>query len=129
MKTLKLFLKPITYLLAFLILFQGCTVYKKTGVTLEEASKSELKAIVEKTDGTNLKFKKIVMRNDGNFYGLENRIVNERWTETSTLLNENIVAKVIIENRRLSKILTIVGPIVLGGFIGLVIISASFSGF
>ncbi len=121
MKTLKLFLKPITYLLAFLILFQGCTVYKKTGVTLEEASKSELKAIVEKTDGTNLKFKKIVMRNDGNFYGLENRIVNERWTETSTLLNENIVAKVIIENRRLSKILTIVGPIVLGGFIGLVI--------
>jgi hypothetical protein len=129
MKTLKLFLKPITYLLAFLILFQGCTVYKKTGVTLEEASKSELKAIVEKTDGTNLKFKKIVMRSDGNFYGLENRIVNERWTETSTLLNENIVAKVIIENRRLSIILTIVGPIVLGGFIGLVIISASFSGF
>ena len=127
MKTLKLFLKPITYLLAFLILFQGCTVYKKTGVTLEEASKSELKAIVEKTDGTNLKFKNIVMRNDGNFYGLENRIVNERWTETSTLLNENIVGKVIIENRRLSTILTIAGPVVLGGIIGLAIIGASFS--
>ena len=123
MKTIKLSLKPITYLFAFLILFQGCTVYKKTGVTLEEASKSKLKSIVEKTDGTNLKFKKIVMGNDGNFYGLENRIVNERWTETSTLLNENNVAKVQIKNESLSAFLLISGSIIFAGVIGLVIIS------
>ncbi len=123
MKTLKLHLKSISYLLITIIFLQGCTVYKKSGVTLEEASKSELKAIVEKTDGTNLKFKKIVMRNDGNFYGLENRIVNERWTETSTLLNENNVAKVQIKNESLSAFLLISGSVILAGVIGLVIIS------
>ncbi len=69
MKTIKLFLKPITYLLVFLILFQGCTVYKSKPVTLEYASEIGEPVRIEKTDGKKLKLLKVAKWNDGNYYG------------------------------------------------------------
>lgn len=41
MKAIKTFLKPISYLLAFLVLFQGCTVYKTQNLSLEEATATQ----------------------------------------------------------------------------------------
>ncbi len=51
MKTLKTHIKPISYLLTILILLQGCTIYKSSGVSLEEATQAETKVKGEKING------------------------------------------------------------------------------
>ena len=116
MKTIKLFLKPISYLLTFLILLQGCMVYKRTGVTLEEASKTEEKVKVEKIDGKKIKFSRIMEGNDGIFYGI-GESTSRSWSDTSTLLNENDIAKVQIKDRKNSTIKSIILPVVIVGLL------------
>ena len=122
MKTLKIYLKPISYLLTFLILLQGCTVYKTTGATLEEASKTEEKVKVEKIDGENVKFSRIVERNDENFYGVAKRLTSD----TSTLLNENDIAKVRIKDRKQSTRMSILLPVAIVA-VGIAILGAALS--
>ena len=69
MKKLKTYFKPISYLLTFLILLQGCTVYKSSGVSLDEAFQAETKVRVEKKNGEKEKYLQIVVMDDGKYYG------------------------------------------------------------
>ena len=72
MKTIKLSLKRITYSLAFLILFQGCTVYKKQNISLEQAYETKDKVkLVTKTNDRHI-FKYITNVN-GEYYGIDTR--------------------------------------------------------
>ncbi len=72
MKTIKLFLKPITYLLVFLILFQGCTVYKKQNISLDQAveNNGKVKLITKSNDKYKFKYITIV---DGEYFGVVKR--------------------------------------------------------
>ena len=70
MKTIREQIRLITSILAFVILFQGCTVYKSVPVTIDHAAQHELKVKVGKKNGENLKFKRIGLEN-GNYYGVK----------------------------------------------------------
>ncbi len=52
MKTLKTYFKTISYLLTFLILLQGCTVYKKQNISLEQAAaiKDKVKLVTKENE-------------------------------------------------------------------------------
>ena len=43
MKAIKIHLKAVALFFSILIFFQGCTVYKSTSVTLEEAVRADTK--------------------------------------------------------------------------------------
>ncbi len=118
MKTIKLFLKPITYLLVFLILFQGCTVYKSKPVTLEYASEIGEPVRIEKTDGKKLKLLKVAKWNDGNYYGDR----KEKEFVKHILINEEEISKVELKDKKRSTINSIAAPTVI---IGILIIAVA----
>ena len=72
MKALKIYFKPVSYLLTFLILLQGCTVYKKQNISLEQAVETKGKVkLVTKTNDRHI-FKYITNFN-GEYYGIDKR--------------------------------------------------------
>jgi len=85
MKTSTRLLKVVALFFSVLILFQGCTVYKSTNVTLEEAVKADTKVRLKTKDHQTLKFKKIGIE-DGKFYGLL-YYKNTSWVKTK--INED----------------------------------------
>lgn len=60
--------KTISFLLVIALLLQGCVVYKKAPVTLDEALVSSKKILIIKTDGTKLKLRNIE-KMDSIYYG------------------------------------------------------------
>jgi len=111
MKTIKKQLKSVALILSVLILFQGCTVYKSASVSLEEASKSQTKVRVEKKNGEKVKYTRIVVLNDGNFYGVE----PVKWMSNNILIEENSIKKIQIKDKQTSTILTFAIPLVIIG--------------
>ena len=75
MKTLKIFIKPISYLLTFLILLQGCTVYKKQNISLEQAvaTKNRVKLVTKENEKQKHLY---VTTNNGEYYGTK-KVNNE----------------------------------------------------
>ncbi len=118
MKTIKLFLKAITYLLVFLILFQDCTVYKSKPVTLEYASEIGEPVRIEKTDGKKLKLLKVAKWNDGNYYGDR----KEKEFVKHILINEEEISKVEIKDKKWSTINSIAASTAI---IGILIIAVA----
>ena len=108
MKTLKIYLKPIACLLTFLILFQGCTVYKSASVTLEEAVKKQKKVQITTLDNRTMSFKQIVFR-DGKYFGVKKLKDNA----TDVCLFEKDIEYLKIKNETLSTILSIGLPVFL----------------
>ena len=119
MKTIKLFLKPITYLLAFLILFQGCTVYKSANVTLDQAVIANTGVRIKTNDNHAFRFKSI-QHDTGIYYGLKYH--NKNWVKIP--INEDNIDKVQIKDKTSSTILTIGIPIsVIGVPLGILVLS------
>lgn len=100
MNRLKKSLKLISLLLAFVVLLQGCTVYKSTPITLEQAVQKETKTKVKWNDGFTSKYKKIIIEN-GNYYG-----VGKKYGEIQkSLLEGKKISKIKEKNKTLSAIL------------------------
>lgn len=100
MNRLKKCLKPISLLLAFVVLLQGCTVYKSTPITLEQAVQNESKTKVNWNDGFTSKYKKIIIEN-GDYYG-----VGKKYGEIQkSLLEGKKISKIKEKNKTLSAIL------------------------
>jgi hypothetical protein len=119
MKTLKLSLKPIAYLLAFLILFQGCTVYKSANVTLDQAVIANTGVRIKTNDNHALRFKSI-QHETGIYYGLKH--YNKNWVKIP--INEDNIDKVQIKDKTSSTILTIAIPLsVIGVPLGILVLS------
>ena len=112
MNRLKKSLKPISLLLAFVVLLQGCTVYKLTSITLEQAVQKKSKTKVEWNNGFTSKYKKIVFEN-GNYYGV---IKNDGQIQKSPLDEKNI-AKILPKDQLLSPVLNSPLYILAGGFL------------
>ncbi len=114
MKTLKKQFKSVTLIVSMLILFQGCTVYKPTNVTLDEAVKSEVGVRVKTKENQTLKFKKIVF-DDGQFYGIK----KNKGDLIKNQINEQEVKIVQLKNRKKSSFMSIaVAVIATAGVIG-----------
>ena len=75
MKTLKAHLKVVALFLSVLILLQGCTVYKSANVTLDEAVRADAKVRIEKKNGERLKYFKVVVLDDGNYWQKKRKMV------------------------------------------------------
>jgi len=112
MKTIKTHLKTVALIFASLILFQGCTVYKSTAVSLDEAAKSDTKVKVVTNDNQTLKFKRVGFENDY-YYGE----VNFKNTWIKTRINEDNIVKIQLKDKSLSTILSIGIPIVILGIL------------
>ena len=93
-------------LFSLLILFQGCTVYHKAGITLEEAYQANDKVKVETTVGEKLKFKYIDF-DEGVYYGTKNK----KGEIVKLPLDSNYIDKVRLKNKSGSTWATILTPI------------------
>lgn len=101
MKKIKTQIKLIAFVLSVLILFQGCTVYKSTSISLEEAVQLKRKVQISTIDNQKIKFKRIV-KSDGKYFGV-------KWLKENTkdiMVFENDVKKIKIENKTMSVIVS-----------------------
>ncbi len=110
MKKINKYLKVIAFFLSTLMLIQGCTVYRTTPVTLEEASKSNTKARVKTVDKKNLKFDKIVISPDNEIYGHSE--INK--STIITPIDKDNIEKIQVKDELVSTILTIAIPVTIG---------------
>ena len=111
MKTIKIHLRVVAFFFSALILFQGCTVYKSANVTLDEAVKADTKVRIEKKNGERLKYFKVVVLDDGNYYGKK----KEKWIFNNIIIEENSIEKIQIKDKQASTIWTIAIPVVIIG--------------
>lgn len=102
MRTIKIQIKSFSFFLSMLVIFQSCTVYKSTAVTLDEAAKEEIKTKVETNNGVNIKFKHIVFE-DGNYFGIRKFKRKIQKIE----LNKEHIKSVRLKNKTVSTILTL----------------------
>ena len=70
MKTIRKHIECSVLLLTSIVLFQSCVVYQKTNVSLEQASKQDLKAKINTKSNETFLVHKIIYEDD-NFYGLQ----------------------------------------------------------
>ncbi len=121
MKTLKIYFKPISYLLTFLILLQGCIVYKSKPVTLEEAVKANTQVKIKTKDNQTIKFKSIAFE-EGSFFGVNNFYKDDPFDVSKkvvikTPIEVNIVESVKVKNKTMTIILPFATPIILLGIL------------
>lgn len=95
-------IKPILLFISFCLLFESCSIYKKTPITIEEASTGDKSVLIIINDGTKLSLSKIE-KIDGKYYGTKQ--IND---QTITLpLNEEEILKIRQKDKRASRFVTI----------------------
>lgn len=102
MKTIKKQIRITALALALVILIHGCSIYKSTPVSLEQAAKEEIDAKVYIKSGENFKLKRIVLE-DGKYYGVK----KENGDIIKIPLNEQFIEKVKLEDKSWSSVVTI----------------------
>jgi hypothetical protein len=117
MNTTTRHLKVVALFFSVLILFQGCTVYQSVNVTLDEAVRADNKVRIEKRNGEEVKYYRVVKFNDGNYYGK----IKVNGMFDNLLIDENNIVKVQIKDQKTSTILTVAIPVVIIGVIIVVI--------
>ena len=103
-------IRPLTFLLAFIMLLQGCKAYYKDSVTLEQAVIEHKRAKVETVTKQAYKFQSISFENE-QYYGVK----MVKGEIVKILIDQADLSKVRLENKSLSVISTI-GISVLVGF-------------
>ena len=127
MKTIKIHLKIVAFLISSMIMLQGCTVYKSTTVTLDEAYKAQTKTKVFTLDNETLKFKRINFV-DGKYYGVLSWDSERHPKLDDMLIDENKINSIKVKNKTASTIINVGVPIVvLGGIIWIGVESASYN--
>ena len=105
MKTIKKKIKYLPIALGMMILFQGCTVYKKQSVTMQEAAQQQVKTKVKTVNG-NLFFKYITIENN-QYFGIK----KSKGEIEKTRLDSDYIEKIQLNNKTLSILITIVVPL------------------
>jgi hypothetical protein len=107
MKALKTHLKAVAL---FFFFFQGCTVYKSTSVTLEEAVRAETVTRVKTNENETHKYDRVNLENNY-YYGLIYKIGDD----IKVRLDENKINKVQVKDKTMSIIKTIGIPVCIIG--------------
>jgi hypothetical protein len=113
MKSIGQHLKAVALFFVTVMLCQSCTVYKASSVTLDEASKSNTKVRVMKTNGEHVKYSRIVALNEGHFYGVQK--VNG--LSKNMPIHQDDIVRLNLKNRETSAILNIGIAVVIIAFI------------
>jgi len=121
MKTLKKHLRTIASILILLMLFQSCTVYKKTTITLDQAAQKESKVKVKIINNETLKFNRI-SRENGNFFGIK----EAQGEITKTPLDSRNVISIKEKDESSSTIVTILA--VAGSVVAIIVLAFLISG-
>ena len=116
MKTLKKQIKPIALLFGLLILLQSCAVYQKTQVSLEQASKQDVRAKIKTKTNESFLVLKIIYEDD-KYYG-QQRVNGEKIRIT---LHADNINSIRLHDKTLSKTLSIGMP--LGIVLGVLIVN------
>jgi PBP1b-binding outer membrane lipoprotein LpoB len=111
--------KNISIILVSLLLFQSCSVYKKTPVTLDEAAKTNSRVLIQRVNKDKFKFKKIELI-DGNYLGVQK--VDGK--TVSILLDEKDIQSIKVLDKAKTTLGNVALIIVSLGVIGLVIIAS-----
>ncbi|MBT8286535.1 MAG: hypothetical protein KJO00_00855 [Bacteroidia bacterium] len=121
MKSLKTYFKAITLVLSALIFFQGCTVYRSTNVSLEEAAQANTRVRIKTKDNKTLKFNKVQFENN-QFYGKTQYDDNL----IKVGIDENNIDRVQVKDKGKSTLLNIGVPVLIIGILALgVVLSIS----
>jgi hypothetical protein len=96
-------LRTATMFLATLLLFQSCVVYHRTPTTLERASEERIRTKVTNSIGEDFKYKYIIYE-DGVYFG----VTKESGELVKAALGEQQIAKVVLKNKTVSTVLTVV---------------------
>ena len=110
MKTIKQHLRIATSMLSIIIFLQGCAVYKKTPVTLDEAVLSNTMVKLHTIYNETLTFRRIKKTEDNKFYGINLK----DGINVSTPINKAEINSVRIKNKKVSAAgnYAIVAPII-----------------
>lgn len=106
----------ICYVLAIMFVFQGCTVYKKAPVTLEEAKLSNSKTLVVTNENLKTKYIRII-EIDGKYYGE----LKSNKNQIKILLTENEIKTIRVLDKTTSTIGNIAIVIGSAGLIVLIV--------
>ncbi len=106
MKTLKKHIGNFSFILAMLILFQGCKVYHKDSVTLQKAVESGERTKIETKLNNRIVHNKVIFEDD-KYFGVKK--INGAFIKIP--IDENKISKVRLQNKTLSTIYTILLPI------------------
>ena len=110
------------WLCALLMIFQSCTVYKSTPITLDEASKANDRVRIYKNTGEEVDYLKVMMRNDGHYYGLKKK----KGQVQNSLIDEDEIDSIKLKDKTLSTLATIGVPIIIAGVtVGLMALAIS----
>jgi hypothetical protein len=95
--------KFVCLFLVFVVILQSCAVYQKNLVSIEEATATNHKVLIIKTDDTKLKLKKIELIN-GKYYGV---VKDDNWKIIKIRLNESEIKTIRVLDKSTSTLLTI----------------------
>ena len=112
--------KCVGVFLVFVVVLQSCAVYMKTPVSLAEATATNHKVLVLKTDDTKLKLKKIELI-DGTYYGVAK---DENWKLIKVPINESEIKTIRVLDQSTSTLLTI-GAVVVPIIAVIIIVSTA----
>ena len=111
MNWLRKHIKLIALILIIPFLVQSCTIYKSANVSLDEAVKAKTKVRIFKTSGKKSVFSRVVLDNDGNYYG--KKFAESNKTSNKILIDENSIKKVQLKNRTATTLINIFSPIII----------------
>jgi hypothetical protein len=95
--------KFVCVFIVFVLLLQSCAVYQKSPVSIAEATATNHKVLILKTDDTELKLKKIELIN-GMYYGLTK---DDNLKLVKVRLNESEIKTIRVLDKSTSTLLTI----------------------
>ena len=103
MNSLRKHLKLVLLILIVSVINLSCSVtfYKSGNSSFYEAVKSESKTKIIKKDGKREKFSKVVLLENGEFYGIN--WINRNKTTDSIFIDTKKVKKVKLENKKLNS--------------------------
>jgi hypothetical protein len=103
MNSFRKHLKLVLLILIVSVINLSCSVtfYKSGNSSLYEAVKSESKTKIIKKDGKRAKYSKVVLLDNGDFYGIN--WINRNKTTDSIFIDTKKVKKVKLENKKLNS--------------------------
>ena len=103
MNSFRKHLKLVLLILIVSVINLSCSVtfYKSGNSSLYEAVKSESKTKIIKKDGKRAKYSKVVLLDNGEFYGIN--WINRNKTTDSIFIDTKKVKKVKLENKKLNS--------------------------
>ena len=123
MKKLKSQFRSIALFFSLLILLQGCRVYQKDSVTIDQAIKKQKRVKIKTVDNKTLKYKKLIYES-GKYYGIKPSTFRD--TVYKIPLDQSKIQVIRMHNKTLSIIYGVSIAVITILVLAYIIVLASF---